>query len=79
MTNSTEILSIDINSLALVSGGQGPLETAGRHIGKTAGTLAQPFLPKPIAPIAPPVGQAVGGGIGAWADRQINNLNPFRR
>jgi hypothetical protein len=79
MTNSTEILSIDINSLSVVTGGQGPLEAAGAQIGKTAGQLAQPFLPAPIRPVAPPVGQAVGGGIGAWADRQIGNLNPFRR
>lgn len=78
MTNSTELLSLDINSLSLVTGGNGPLQVAGQKLGTQVGTAVQPLLPAPIRPVAPPAGGFIGGQIGAWADRQIGRFLPVR-
>jgi hypothetical protein len=72
--SNLSIQTIDLDQLALVSGGEGTFEQAGRQVGQAGGQALANVTPQPYRPIAqavlPPAGREVGG----WVGRQVDNV-----
>ena len=66
------IQSIDLDQLALVSGGQGRFERLGGNVGHAAGQVVAQALPAPVRPIGnatiPPAGRMLGQYAGRYVD-----------
>ena len=68
----TALQTIDLDQLALITGGQGRFERVGEQVGGAVGRWGAGLVPRPYRPVAqavlPPVGRAVGGEIGRRID-----------
>jgi hypothetical protein len=71
--SNTQLQTLDLDQLSLVAGGAGPFEDAGRKVGTAGGQAIANVTPEPIRPAAQAVLPPVGGQVGAWAGRQVDN------
>jgi hypothetical protein len=67
------IQTIDLHTLAFVSGGQGAAERIGGTVGEGLGQLGARMVPPAWRPAAQVVLPPVGRAGGEWVGRQIDN------
>jgi len=71
---SQQIQTIDLDQLALVSGGEGEagrFERIGRTVGEGAGRFVGRFAPPLVQPVLPPLGRELGGRAGRAVDQAL--------
>lgn len=64
----TNLQTIDLGQLALVSGGQGTFERIGGAAGQALGHWASRYVPPPANQVLPPAGRALGQTAGRAID-----------
>jgi hypothetical protein len=72
--SNTQLQTLNLDQLSLVAGGAGPFEDAGRAAGTAGGQVLANATPPPVRPVAQAVLPPVGGQVGAWAGRQVDNV-----
>ena len=65
----TNLQMIEIDQLALVTGGQGTFERLGGNVGQRLGQWGSQYVPPPANTLLPPVGQKLGQQAGRAVDR----------
>jgi hypothetical protein len=70
----SQLQTLSLDQLDLVTGGAGPFENLGRQVGQAGGQAAANVTPPVIRPVAqavlPPAAREAGG----WVGRQVDNL-----
>ena len=65
----TNLQTIEIGQLALVTGGQGTFERLGGNVGQRLGQWGAQYVPPPANTVLPPVGRQLGQQAGRVVDR----------
>jgi hypothetical protein len=67
----TNLQTIEIGQLALVTGGQGTFERIGSNVGQRLGQWGSQYVPPPVNTMLPPAGRYLGGQAGRAVDRWL--------